>query len=420
MTTSLRSEELNSLLAKVYKQGTTGFISVTVQDGARPIYGTMQVLNGQLLAAQFRNATGRLAVEQIAGLEAPEVSFASSSVSAAKDADIPSITEIIDLSKGARSQARPRRGTARADDAAQPKKGLSVRSKMLLLFSVLPMIILAGLGAFSVSQISNMSNTLTTEADTIVRDMAEDQIQLVASSVAAEVGRYLAANPGLTKTQFQTSPAFKQIALQRVGETGYTTLMEEASGAGDTNNLFFWVHPDDRIIGAPLAALAGQLGDNFTGLAALLDQAAQAPGNVTNGDYDWVEADGSVREKHLASARITGTPFYIAATTYIDEFTQPMVALEENSNEIVDRNQLFVIIAVVAAMLFTLFSVASYGNRLSKKIQAISDVADAISMGNLDTDIEGTERSDEIGMLARALERLRVSVQVMFTELRAQ
>ena len=435
MATPLRSEELKQLLTRIYQKNATGFVSIAVQDGARPVYGTLQVSQGQLLSAQFKNLTGRNALELIGGLESPDITFASSNVSSPRDADIPEITDIIDLSQGARAAA-PRRANrqaavtatgvvnprgARAGGATQDTgRGLSVRSKMLLLFSVLPMLILAGLGAFYVSQLRNMSNTLTDQSESIVTTMAEERIQLVASNVAAQVGVYLAANPGLTKDQFQTNPEFLQIALQRVGTTGYTTLLEEASGVGDPNNMFFWVHPDPRIIGAPLAALASQFGEVFPGLAALLTQVAQAPDNETNGYYDWPDSDGVVRAKHLASARIEGTPFYIASTTYISEFTEPMVELENSSNEILNRNQLLVIIAVISAILFTLFSVALYGNRLSKKIQAISDVADAISMGNLDTDIEGTERKDEIGMLARAIERLRTSVQVMFAELNSQ
>ena len=57
---------------------------------------------------------------------------------------------------------------------------------------------------------------------------------------------------------------------------------------------------------------------------------------------------------------------------------------------------------------------------LARPIQNLTDVAEAISMGKLGVSIEGTKRGDELGSLARAIERLRVSVQVMFTELSSQ
>ena len=410
MTTTLRSEELKDLLAKVHKQGATGFVSVTVKEGARSVYGTLQVLKGQLLAAQFGGATGQSALEQIATLESPAVSFSRSSVNAKRDVDIPSISDVIGSSQSESKAAKTKAASA---------QGLSVRNKMLLLFSVLPIVILISLGAFYVSQLRAMSGTLVTESETIVRSLAEDTIQLAANNVAAEASRYLQANPQLTKEQFQTDPVFKQIAQQPVGSTGYTVLLEGPFDPGDRDHAF-WVHPNDALVGLDLSALAGPLGDNYPSLKALMDQVTSDLQGGTAGYYAWLEPDGSLRDKYLATTRVEGTSFYIASTTYIDEFTQPMVNLEESSAQIINRTQLFVIIAVVFAILFTLFSVAFYGNRLSKKIQAISDTADAISMGKLDTNIEGTERKDEIGSLARALERLRVSVQVMFNELNSQ
>jgi methyl-accepting chemotaxis protein len=48
----------------------------------------------------------------------------------------------------------------------------------------------------------------------------------------------------------------------------------------------------------------------------------------------------------------------------------------------------------------------------------VSTVADVISRGKLDATIKETSRRDEIGALARAIERMGISLQMAFDRLR--
>ena len=50
--------------------------------------------------------------------------------------------------------------------------------------------------------------------------------------------------------------------------------------------------------------------------------------------------------------------------------------------------------------------------RLTRPIRRLTRIADGISRGQLDAAIGETKRSDEIGSLARAIERLRASVKL--------
>lgn len=56
--------------------------------------------------------------------------------------------------------------------------------------------------------------------------------------------------------------------------------------------------------------------------------------------------------------------------------------------------------------------------RLSKPIRNLTLIADSISKGELGAEIKETGRSDEIGALARAIERMGVSLQMAFDRLR--
>ena len=56
--------------------------------------------------------------------------------------------------------------------------------------------------------------------------------------------------------------------------------------------------------------------------------------------------------------------------------------------------------------------------RLSIPIRNLTAVADEISRGNLSAEIKEVWRSDEIGALARAIDRMGISLQMAFDRLR--
>ncbi len=76
-------------------------------------------------------------------------------------------------------------------------------------------------------------------------------------------------------------------------------------------------------------------------------------------------------------------------------------------------------IILLISTLFIVLAVAYFlAQRLSKPIQNLTEKADEISLGKLGVLIEETERGDEIGALARAVERMGVSLKMAFGRLR--
>ncbi len=73
---------------------------------------------------------------------------------------------------------------------------------------------------------------------------------------------------------------------------------------------------------------------------------------------------------------------------------------------------LFITIVLVGAIAYVL------SQRLAKPILRLTAVADEMSRGKLSAEIKETERSDEIGALARAIERMGVSIQMALERLR--
>lgn len=75
---------------------------------------------------------------------------------------------------------------------------------------------------------------------------------------------------------------------------------------------------------------------------------------------------------------------------------------------------LLLLVTLVAVLIVALL----LAKRLSTPIRRLTAVADEISRGNLEAEITETGRRDEIGALAKAIERMRISLRMAFDRLR--
>lgn len=296
------------------------------------------------------------------------------------------------------------------------KTSFKIRTKMLLLFSVIPLILLAALGLFYVQQINSLTSLLNDEGEQIVRALAEDAIRQKSQSVAVELDRYIKDHPEIAKEDFQTHPVLRSIAEQSIGLTGYSVVLEAPFNAGDAKNVF-WTHPNEKLIALEFAKLKKPLGENYDGTAKIIEEVITNGTDQSQGYYKWLEKDGSLNDKYMVITRVGKTPFIVAATTYISEFTEPMTLLEERSDKIISRIKTIVIAAIISVMIILALIVTVYGNRVSKKISSLSLVAERISRGDLNIKIQGRSDGDEIGALAQSIERLRTSVKIMYRRL---
>ncbi len=82
--------------------------------------------------------------------------------------------------------------------------------------------------------------------------VSEDLIRKKASDVAAEVEAYIKAHPKASMKDLQTSREFSDIALQRVGKTGYTCLYEVPSG-------IMRIHPNSALVDRDMRFLAERI-----------------------------------------------------------------------------------------------------------------------------------------------------------------
>jgi diguanylate cyclase (GGDEF)-like protein/PAS domain S-box-containing protein len=171
------------------------------------------------------------------------------------------------------------------------------------------------------TNIGDIQSSFKKDAGTVLKDFGQEIIRLKAEKVAKDIENYLIRHPRATIKDMQNDLQFNPLAIQPVGKTGYTAVHE----ANTAINRF---HINPKIVNTTLGAMARDLPDFWEIVVASRE------GENAGGYYKWREADGSVREKYMWVATVSrptadGILLDVAATTYIDEFMQPLARLSE-------------------------------------------------------------------------------------------
>ncbi|MBN2189667.1 MAG: SpoIIE family protein phosphatase, partial [Candidatus Aureabacteria bacterium] len=218
-----------------------------------------------------------------------------------------------------------------------------------------------------------------------LRQKAESLIQLKAESVAREIGIYIRNNPVDLEKNLNYQPLM-DIAVQDVGTTGYTDIFD-ATGRS-------LMHPNKDVVGRNYA----EWEVNFPQMWQLVKEAIK--NGSSRGYYTFLEKNSDrPKEKYLCISSVPGTDYFVCASTYIDEFFQPLEKLRQeiNSFSSLFRKKAALITAGIM-MIFCLlaFFISRYiTNPIAKLAVAVSQ----LGKGNFTSEVHfGGSR--EISMLS--------------------
>ena len=141
---------------------------------------------------------------------------------------------------------------------------------------------------------------------------AQENIQKISENIAAEVNAYLITHPQATVGDLQASEVFERLAVQPVGQTGYSAVYEAQS-------LINRFHPNPAIVNNSFDIFAEEF-PNFYDIVS-----ENRAGKDSGGFYDWRDADGVIRSKYMYATMVdTKTAddikLVVAATTYTGEY----------------------------------------------------------------------------------------------------
>jgi HAMP domain-containing protein len=259
-----------------------------------------------------------------------------------------------------------------------------------------------------VTSLNELGAATLKESTTSLNKLGEKIIQQKAQDVAKQIAIYMKAHPGKAAKSLSGDATFKEVAVQKVGETGYTAVHD--------NKGINYFHVNPQIVGTDLHGLAAKLPD----FVKILDAGLTGP---ASGYYDWKDADGQVRPKYMFTTPIEGTNLIVAATTYIDEFSRPAKSIVERLNQMQatyatqynKRFALFVLIVLID-LLILLAVIYFYASSIVRPIRHLSEVADKISMGDLRATID-VKAKGEVLVLAQSIKRMQTSVRAAIERL---
>jgi HAMP domain-containing protein len=296
----------------------------------------------------------------------------------------------------------------------QEKRRFGLKRKFL--FRVLAPVLLTFIviGVYSTISMNRFGKNIRTEATSIVTDIAEQMILEKARSVSREFAVAMRMWPDLTSDAFNKNKLIQDIAVQKVGQTGYTCLYEVPNQATKTSAL--WVHPNGKLIGKDTPSLMKKpLGDRYDDWFTIYKGAYQ--GKESFGYYLWEDADGKLREKYMACVPVADTPFVIAATTYLDEFLTPVKKVENRISDQVSNMRLINSATMVIGLLLLIGVVIYSIQKLTLQIVKLTSAISNVSMGKVDDEIEIVQSNDELQDLSEAFERMRTGVKFIMQKL---
>lgn len=304
---------------------------------------------------------------------------------------------------------------------------ISIKYKLLAVMLVLSVLPLGVLGMISLQDSNTLSREIAEEAQNIgeisidestgaLTALGAELMKVKAADVAKQVEIYIREHPEMTLSDLQNDPEFRSIIVQDVGETGFTTGMD-----ADTLVIRFHRNPGDEGV---------DLHDKQETNPEYYKLLQSGWGYIdTHGYYTWADENGEVRDKFgyfvVARAPTADNVFLrVGATVYTDEFSEPSRETEAKiqeklaeaeskisarTSEMSTQNTIL-IITLLTILLVTAISFV-FADTITKPLHRLRDVADKVSMGDMeDTEID-IVNEDEIGDLAESFSRMIVSMK---------
>jgi signal transduction histidine kinase/HAMP domain-containing protein len=300
---------------------------------------------------------------------------------------------------------------------------IGIRSKILIFFLALSFISLGVISSLAFRTISQVSTLVvqnsTAMADQVARqsisaleDLGRTLIQRRAYYVADEVGLFMQFHPDLALSELSTNTALKDIAVQRVGQTGSTFVYD------NMGTVYFDANPS--LVGVNLLKVGGEP----VAFASIVERSFRGE---ASGLYDWKDANGNTRTKYMDAVPVEGTTLIAAASTYIDEYSAPAEELTAHINgtvaattkyidEQVQKTQ-WIFTGVFGGMILLATTVIFLlSGAITRPIVALTKGAEVIAKGELDYNIKA-ETGDEIQQLAEQFNDMAKALKESYTGL---
>ncbi|MBN2457614.1 HAMP domain-containing protein [Candidatus Woesearchaeota archaeon] len=295
---------------------------------------------------------------------------------------------------------------------------------LMLILTIVPLGILGymtyndikDMGQTSVNNVQSIGDVAVGDATVALKSLGQQIIKQTGEQVAKELEIYIRENPDMTVAELQEDSYFKALAVQPVGKTGYTAVHE-------SETLINRFHASEKTVNMDLHNLKEKLPEFY----AIIEK--NVGGNPAEGYYNWAEEDGSIKEKYMYIAvtnvkTADGYTLGVAATTYIDEFSEPVIETQAKINTgvsqmitsidtvtkaVQNKTKFFVFIMLVLVIIAAFLFAKSITTPLKELTIAGNKIAD----GKLETELPKIKSNDEIKEIGDAMTLLVGAVRFL-------
>jgi len=283
---------------------------------------------------------------------------------------------------------------------------MSLRTKFILVFlaiSIIPLLLATGAGYYHITKINQFASiqaeqSLRSSAEVLVEQKAEDIMKMIQLYFQTQITRKTRGK--VNWDEWQYDPVLLQNGVQTVGKTGYSFLLMKEGG-----KITYFLHPNPKLVGIELTSMAKKNPDFWR-----IVQGPKSGERFSRGYYFWKEPDGRIERKFMVVMPIPNTPLMVATAIYTKEIEAP---LKELKSILVSTQKRFLwefFLGGIVTIVIVISLAIVFAMRMTKPVLHLTDVANRISLGELNVPIEITS-TDEIGDLADALRRMQVSLR---------
>ena len=303
------------------------------------------------------------------------------------------------------------------DMESTSRRKIGIRGKMLMIVMFIPLIMTIITLVPSWNYASRAVNLIIAEASESEIEVAKNQINQSASTIAKQVEFYLINHPELTPENAQKDDQLKEILFQ------HSLMVDDASlylRYDSRNPGIFLISRNQALVGKEVKSIMvkGVLGNaKYDELGKVIPVGPEGEYREAMGFFLSKDESGNLKERILALAPIPQTPFGVIVTADTEDFMLPVKILEQRIRNLIAGARNIVTGVLGGTMVISVLLILYYVSSITGKIKSLTDVANRISVGELEAQIE-IHSNDEIGELADAVSRMQDSIRLSIARLR--
>ena len=300
---------------------------------------------------------------------------------------------------------------------------IGIRGKILIPFLALLFVslgIISSLALRSIYEVGylakqdsiTMGETVVRKSIAALEDLGRRLIQRRAIQVAEEMQLFAELHPELEISEWEENEDLKEIAVRQVGYTGNTMVYD--------SSYIVHFHVNPKMVGNDLHNVAGEP----THFWPIMERSL---GGEASGYYDWEDPEGNVRKKYMYCMPVEGAELVVAASTYIDEFSEPLeetemdiasavLATSQYIDEQMEKAQLTFMVIIFGVIFIAGGVIFLLSRAITRPILALTEGAEVIGKGELDYSIKA-DTGDEIQQLAEQFNAMARALKESYANL---